>query len=88
MILLLFYRLETQPLPSSLGNGQILVKFLASPINPADLNQIEGVYGVKAKLPAVGGNEGVAVVVASGSGVSKVQVNDHVIPARPGLGKS
>lgn len=78
-------KLETQPLPT-LGNGQILVKFLASPINPADLNQIEGVYGVKAKLPAVGGNEGVAVVVASGSGVSKVQVNDHVIPSRPGLG--
>ena len=24
--------------------------------------QVEGVYGIKAKLPAVGGNEGVAIV--------------------------
>ena len=40
----------------------------AAPINPADLNLIEGTYGVKAELPAVPGIEGCGVVVSGGSG--------------------
>ncbi len=59
---------------------------LAAPINPADLNMIEGTYAIRPKLPAVGGNEGVGKVVAVGSKVKDVSVDDHVIPSRPGLG--
>ncbi|RCH78361.1 mitochondrial 2-enoyl thioester reductase, partial [Rhizopus stolonifer] len=46
------------------------VKFLASPINPADVNMIQGVYPIKPTFQqlgteeslAVGGNEGLAEV--------------------------
>ena len=47
--------------------GEVLVRLLAAPINPADLNTIEGTYGVKPTLPAVPGIEGCGVVVASGA---------------------
>jgi mitochondrial enoyl-[acyl-carrier protein] reductase / trans-2-enoyl-CoA reductase len=67
------YSLPDDPPPNS-----VLVKFLAAPINPADLNQIEGVYASKAKfqsLPgkegdwAVGGNEGVVKILKVGDQV-------------------
>ena len=54
--------------PQAPGAGQVLVRMLAAPINPADLNTIEGTYGVKPALPAVPGIEGCGVVEASGSG--------------------
>lgn len=34
---------------------QTLIRILASPIHPADINTIQGVYAVKPALPAVGG---------------------------------
>jgi len=68
------------------GNAQILVKMLASPINHADLNMIEGNYGVHAEVPAVGGNEGVGIVMAKGAGVSNLKEGDYVIPGVSGLG--
>jgi NADPH:quinone reductase-like Zn-dependent oxidoreductase len=51
------------PLPPQAG--EVLVRILAAPINPADLNTIEGTYGVKPALPAVPGIEGCGVVEAS-----------------------
>lgn len=46
------------------GSGEFWVRFLASPINPADLNQIEGVYPTRPRwqdtelgLPASGGGD-------------------------------
>src|SRR5947209_12514444 len=36
-------RLEEQPWPTA-GPGQVVVKIRAAPINPADLNMIEGKY--------------------------------------------
>uniref|UniRef100_A0A8R1E0Z5 Enoyl-[acyl-carrier-protein] reductase, mitochondrial n=1 Tax=Caenorhabditis japonica TaxID=281687 RepID=A0A8R1E0Z5_CAEJA len=56
---------------------QILVKWIAAPINPADLNQIQGVYPVKPTLPAVGGNEGFGKVISVGSSVNNIKVGDH-----------
>lgn len=47
--------------------GEVLVRILAAPINPADLNTIEGTYGVKPALPAVPGIEGCGVVEMSGA---------------------
>ncbi|CEO99213.1 enoyl-[acyl-carrier-protein] reductase [Plasmodiophora brassicae] len=68
------------------GPHDLIIKFLASPINPADINMIEGVYPVKPATPAVGGNEGVAVVEHKGRAVKSFNRGDWVIPARPGLG--
>jgi NADPH:quinone reductase-like Zn-dependent oxidoreductase len=57
--------------------GEVLVRISAAPINPADLNTIEGTYGVKPPLPAVPGIEGCGVVEASASG--DFQPGDHVM---------
>lgn len=38
------------PMPSA-EEGEVLVRMLAAPINPADINFIQGVYGVKPVLP-------------------------------------
>ena len=60
--------LELAPFnPQAPAHGEVLVRILAAPINPADLNTIEGTYGVKPPLPAVPGIEGCGVVVASGA---------------------
>ena len=48
-----------------LGNGQLLVKMLVPPINPADINFVQGNYGVKPDLPASPGIEGCAEVLES-----------------------
>jgi NADPH:quinone reductase-like Zn-dependent oxidoreductase len=44
------------------GRGQVRVRMLASPVNPSDLMMVRGVYGVKPRLPATPGFEGVGVV--------------------------
>jgi NADPH:quinone reductase-like Zn-dependent oxidoreductase len=49
--------------------GEVLVRMLASPINPSDLMYIAGQYGLTPKLPATPGFEGVGVVEATGGGV-------------------
>ncbi|OQS03896.1 trans-2-enoyl-CoA reductase [Thraustotheca clavata] len=73
-------------LPKTLGQHEVAVKFLAAPVNPADLSMVTGGYGIKAALPAIGGNEGVAQVTAIGQAVSSLKVGDRVIPAVAGFG--
>jgi NADPH:quinone reductase-like Zn-dependent oxidoreductase len=55
----------------------VLVEMLAAPVNPADLNFIEGTYGVKPTLPATPGVEGCGRVVASQA--AAFQPGDQVI---------
>jgi len=50
-----------EPVP---GPGQVLVRMLASPINPSDLLMVRGEYGRQPPLPATPGFEGVGVVEA------------------------
>ena len=70
--------LETDTLISqTLEPGMVLVRLLAAPINPADLNLIEGTYGVQVELPATPGIEGCGVVEASNS--ADFEVDDRVI---------
>lgn len=57
--------------------GAVVVKMCAAPVNPADLNWIEGTYGVRPELPATPGIEGSGVVVASP--VPDFQPGDRVI---------
>lgn len=73
----------------------LTLRFLASPINPADINQIQGVYPSKPTFTtslgtsdpiAVGGNEGVAEVLAVGNGVKALSKGDWVIQKAPGFG--
>lgn len=63
-------------LPKKLESNQILVEHLASCINPADINLIQGVYGVKPPLPAVVGGEGITRVLAVGSDVKHLNPGD------------
>eukprot|EP01122_Echinamoeba_exundans_P010600 TRINITY_DN39_c1_g1_i1.p1 TRINITY_DN39_c1_g1~~TRINITY_DN39_c1_g1_i1.p1 ORF type:complete len:359 (-),score=92.15 TRINITY_DN39_c1_g1_i1:105-1181(-) len=78
-------QLEKQTLPSA-GKNQVLVKMLMAPINPSDINMIEGTYPILPTLPATGGNEGLAQVVEVGSDVKGIKINDLVLPSKPGLG--
>ncbi|XP_077193289.1 enoyl-[acyl-carrier-protein] reductase, mitochondrial [Paroedura picta] len=69
-----------------LGASGVHVKMLAAPINPSDINMIQGMYAVLPDFPAVGGNEGVGQVVQIGSNVTSLKPGDLVIPADAGLG--
>uniref|UniRef100_A0A8B9QKS4 Enoyl-[acyl-carrier-protein] reductase, mitochondrial n=1 Tax=Apteryx owenii TaxID=8824 RepID=A0A8B9QKS4_APTOW len=71
---------------AKLGDSDVHIKMLAAPINPADINMIQGTYAILSELPAVGGNEGVGQVVEVGSCVTSVKPGDWVIPADAGLG--
>jgi trans-2-enoyl-CoA reductase len=51
----------------------------AAPINPADLNQIEGKYPVRAELPATPGFEGAGIVAEVDRSVTNVAVGALVI---------
>ena len=75
-----------QNLNSKLSTNQMLLKFLAAPINPSDYNQIDGKYPIKPELPAVGGNEGSAVVLEVGQDVKSVSPGDTVLPGYAGFG--
>ncbi|XP_015669816.1 enoyl-[acyl-carrier-protein] reductase, mitochondrial [Protobothrops mucrosquamatus] len=62
------------------------MKMIAAPINPSDINMIQGSYAILADLPAVGGNEGVGQVMDTGNSVTTLKPGDWVIPADAGLG--
>ncbi len=71
-------KMETDSLISQAPDpGEVLVRILAAPINPADLNLIEGTYGVNPALPATPGIEGCGVVEISSS--SNFEEGDRVI---------
>jgi mitochondrial enoyl-[acyl-carrier protein] reductase / trans-2-enoyl-CoA reductase len=71
-------RLEEQELPP-VAADEALVRLLAAPINPADLNQIEGKYPIRAPLPATPGFEGAGVVEEVGSAVRDLAAGTRVI---------
>ncbi|KAI9739358.1 MAG: mitochondrial 2-enoyl thioester reductase [Cirrosporium novae-zelandiae] len=73
----------------------VTLKTLAAPLNPADINQIQGVYPSlppfttslgTAQPSAIPGNEMLAEVVNVGGSVSTLKPGDWVVPARSGLG--
>jgi NADPH:quinone reductase-like Zn-dependent oxidoreductase len=62
--------------------NEVILKILAAPINPADVNIVEGTYPVKPhfhEFGAIGGNEGVAEIVELGSKVTGFQKGDWVV---------
>ncbi len=71
-------RFENVELPSLPAKGA-RVRMLATPINPADLNVLEGKYPIRPTLPGVPGVEGVGVVEEIGAEVGQVRVGDRVL---------
>ncbi|MDQ3117493.1 MAG: 2-enoyl thioester reductase domain-containing protein [Verrucomicrobiota bacterium] len=71
-------RLEEQSL-RDVGAGEALVRVLAAPVNPADLNQIEGKYPIRFLLPATPGFEGAGIVEAVGANVKDLAAGAQVI---------
>jgi trans-2-enoyl-CoA reductase len=71
-------RVESRPWPTPAA-GEVIVKMRAAPINPADLNQIEGKYPIKAALPATPGFEGAGIVVEADRNATNVSTGALVI---------
>lgn len=77
---------EKFKLPKDLKENEVLLRMLMAPVNPSDINMIEGSYFLKPKLPAVVGNEGVAEVLDIGTNVKCLKPGDWVIPSQAGFG--
>ncbi|KAL2239493.1 probable trans-2-enoyl-CoA reductase, mitochondrial [Sesamum indicum] len=75
---------ELPPVP--IKDNDVCVRMLAAPINPSDVNRIEGVYPVRPPVPAIGGYEGVGEVHAVGPAVKGLGPGDWVIPSPPSSG--
>jgi trans-2-enoyl-CoA reductase len=71
-------RVVEMPWPEP-GPNEVVVKMTAAPINPADLNAIEGKYPVQPPLPATPGMEGAGFVVALGTAVRNLAIGTLVI---------
>lgn len=68
-----------RPLTALTGH-EVRVRMRYAPINPADLNFIEGNYGRTAHPPAIPGHEGCGEVEAIGPLVTSLEKGDVVIP--------
>ena len=71
-------RVVDLPWPAAAA-GEVVVKMTAAPLNPADLNAIEGKYPARPPLPATPGMEGAGVVFEVGADVSGLAVGTPVI---------
>jgi len=69
----------TKLLDSKLKDQEVLLQYLAAPINPADILYCRGLYGTPPKLPSFLGCEGVAKILKTGASVNNLKVNDWVI---------
>jgi len=74
-------RVRTVELRERLGEEDVRVRMLAAPVNPADLNAIEGKYPGARPPPRVAGGEGVGEVVEAGAR-ARARVGDRVVPNR------
>jgi trans-2-enoyl-CoA reductase len=71
-------RLETLNLPDP-GPGEVRVRVKFAPINPADLNVIDGKYPIRPELPGTPGIEGIGVIDECGPDVAGVEVGNAVL---------
>ncbi|MBL9117425.1 MAG: 2-enoyl thioester reductase domain-containing protein [Verrucomicrobiaceae bacterium] len=60
--------------------NEVRMKTHFAPINPADLNFIQGNYGRPSHPPAIPGHESAGIVIETGAEVSSLQAGDAVIP--------
>ena len=71
-------QIKTQPWPKPAAD-EAVVEMRAAPINPADLNAIEGKYPGRREVPATPGFEGSGVVVEVGANVTTIAKGALVI---------
>jgi trans-2-enoyl-CoA reductase len=71
-------QIKTEPWPKPSAD-EVIVEMRAAPVNPADINAIEGKYPGRREVPAVPGMEGAGVVVEPGANVSNIQKGSVVI---------
>jgi len=71
-------RLEQSEIPAPAAD-EAVVALKAAPINPADLNAIEGKYPIRPPLPATPGFEGAGIVIEVGAAVKNVSLGAMVI---------
>lgn len=71
-------QMQTQPWPMPASN-EVVVQMRAAPINPADLNAIEGKYPGRKEVPATPGFEGAGTIVDLGSDVKNIARGTLVI---------
>jgi mitochondrial enoyl-[acyl-carrier protein] reductase / trans-2-enoyl-CoA reductase len=64
-------QIKTDPWPEP-NADEAVVAMRAAPINPADINAIEGKYPARREVPAVPGFEGSGIVVEVGANVSNI----------------
>ncbi|GBF97911.1 hypothetical protein Rsub_10584, partial [Raphidocelis subcapitata] len=69
-----------------LGPGDVRLELVAAPINPSDINTVQGKYPLKPELPGVPGHEGVMRVVETGAEVRGLRPGDRVVPLASALG--
>lgn len=81
------YNIDDENLPSN----SVIVKTLGSPINPSDINQIQGVYPSQPEkttkfgtdFPSfICGNEGLFEIVKVGKDVTELSAGDWCLPSR------
>ena len=77
-------RLETVDLPAPAA-GEARVRVRLAPINPADINVLEGKYPKRPQLPGTPGMEGVGIVEELGAGVTDPKPGTTVL-LPPGFG--
>jgi trans-2-enoyl-CoA reductase len=70
--------IETRPWPKP-APDEAVVQMRAAPINPADLNAIEGKYPLRPQLPATPGFEGAGVIVDLGTEAKGIAASALVI---------
>jgi mitochondrial enoyl-[acyl-carrier protein] reductase / trans-2-enoyl-CoA reductase len=69
---------ESRPWPEA-QPGEAVVQMQAAPINPADLNAIEGKYPIRPSLPATPGFEGAGVIAELGANITNFRLGDLVL---------
>lgn len=93
-----YLSLHQHSISPAIPSWSLLLRTLASPINPADINQIQGVYPSQppftnflgtSESSAVGGNEGCFEIVRTGSAIKKemgLNPGDWVVTKAPNFG--
>ena len=71
-------QIKTEPWPKPV-TGEVVVRMRAAPVNPADINAIEGKYPARREVPATPGFEGSGIVVEAGASVSGIKEGALVI---------
>lgn len=66
--------------PEAPGEGEVVVRMLASTVNPSDEVTVSGAYGSRTSFPLVPGFEGVGVIDTVGPGVPAGAVGQRVLP--------